>query len=204
MRRVKRLVQAGYDQIAQRFAAADTSHVAPLVTRLVEGLPANPVILDLGCGSGNEQVIPLASRFRLVGVDISRGQLRLAQSRMPLAALVQADLGALQLAPASLDGISALYSIIHLPREEHEPLFKRLHEWLRPGGRALVVLGGADTPIGYEEDWFGAPMYWSHFDAETGLDMLRGAGFDVTDSSLVNDPLDEKGGAHLFALCRRP
>jgi len=194
-------VQVGYDQIAPRFAAADTSHVAPWVARIAADLPSKANILDLGCGSGNEQVIPLASRFSVLGVDISRGQLALAQSRMPSATLVQGDIGSLQFAANSFDAIIALYSIIHVPREEHGALLARIHDWLRPGGRALVVLGGSDTPIGYEEDWFGAPMYWSHFDAVTGLRMLREAGFEVIDSSLVVDPIDDNGGSHLFALC---
>ena len=59
----------------------------------------------------------------------------MAQRRMPGASLMQSDIGSLQFAANSFDAIVALYSIIHVPREEHASLFARMHEWLRPGGR---------------------------------------------------------------------
>jgi hypothetical protein len=41
-------------------------------------------------------------------------------------------------------------------------------------------------------------MFWSHFDAETNLEMLRASRFDIIRHELVRDPMDH--GRHLFAL----
>jgi hypothetical protein len=45
-------------------------------------------------------------------------------------------------------------------------------------------------------------MYWSHFDADTNLRLLRDAGFEIVHDEIVPDPMGH--GAHLFALVRRP
>ena len=67
------------------------------------------------------------------------------------------------------------------------------------GGVALLCLGAGDVAEDHDpESWLGAPMFWSHFDAETNLEMLRDSGFDVIRDELVNDPMDH--GRHLFAL----
>lgn len=202
MHRAKRVVQSGYDQISERWANTPypTDHVRPWIDQVTESLQPGALILDLGCGAGNVEIVRLARRFRLLCVDISRTQLRTASRRMPSADAAQADMGAFHLRPASIDAIVALYSIIHLPREEHQPLFASASSWLKPGAHALFVLGANDTPSGYEGDWFGAPMYWTHFDAETNLRMLRKAGFQIIASAIERDPIDV--GAQLFAICR--
>jgi hypothetical protein len=48
------------------------------------------------------------------------------------------------------------------------------------------------------ESWLGTHMFWSHFDADTNLEMLRASGFEVVLDEIVADPMDH--GRHLFAL----
>jgi len=68
-----------------------------------------------------------------------------------------------------------------------------------PGGVALLCLGAGDVAEDHDpESWLGAPMFWSHFDAETNLEMLRASGFDIIRHELVADPMHH--GRHLFAL----
>lgn len=202
MRNAKIAVRDGYDKIADTWAQDPFpgDYLRPWLSRLVEGLAPGGRILDLGCGSGNPEVVPLSSAYRLVGFDLSRSLLGHASRRMPEADLVEADLGSLELAEGCADAIVALHSIIHVPRAEHAILLAKMARWLRPGGRALIVLGAGDTPIGWEDDWFGVPMYWSHFDADTGLEMLATAGFKIETWAVQPDPPDPLGGAHLFTL----
>jgi len=202
----KRLVARGYDHIAADMLRLATSEPpgrkVGYLERVTSGLPPTARVLDLGCGPGLQSAW-LAARFRTVGADISRGQLALARERAPGASFLLADMSSLAFAPQSFDAIVAFYSIIHLPREEHASLFANMHGWLKPHGRALVVLGSEDTE-GAEANWldFGADMWWSHFDAETGLDMLRAAGFGIVESAIEPDSLIGEGG-HLFAICEK-
>ena len=75
-----------------------------------------------------------------------------------------------------------------------------MRTWLKPGGAALLSLGFSDNPDDYEADWLGAPMTWSHFDADTNLRLLREAGFEITWSEIEEFQAGER---HLFVIARR-
>lgn len=68
----------------------------------------------------------------------------------------------LQQKSESLDAISLLYTVFHLPRVVHVKLFAGIFEALKPGGSLLVTLSphAAET---YEDEWLGTSsrMYWS-------------------------------------------
>jgi predicted TPR repeat methyltransferase len=72
----KRIVERGYEAIADRFAAwqaqiSDESRLAHLAG-LLELLPERPDVLELGIGTGVRSSQILADRGRLTGVDLSR------------------------------------------------------------------------------------------------------------------------------------
>lgn len=200
----KALVATSYDRIASDMLRLATTEPpgrkVGYLERATSGLLSDARVLDLGCGPGLQSTW-LAERYRTVGADISRGQLALARERAPGASFLLADMCSLAFAPQSFEAIVAFYSIIHVPREEHATLFASMHRWLKPGGRLLVVIGSNDWEGG-ETNWLdmGADMWWSHFDAQTGLDMLRDAGFEIVESKIEPDALLGEG-AHLFAIC---
>lgn len=197
------MVADGYDAIADRLAEVrgDGSTVTPWLERLAEMLPTGARVLDLGCGAGIPHTQSLAQRFPVVAVDISRRQLKLALRDVPDAQLVLGDMASIDFQPASFDAVTAIYSIIHVPRHEQPELLAAIRRWLKPSGLAFLVLGASDTPAGYEADWFGAPMAWSHFSAEQSLAILQDASFRILLHDLVTDPLDAKS-RHLFTICQ--
>lgn len=204
----KLVVARGYDRIAEGYLLWRTTlgrekRDLGYIERLAEGLPDGARVLDLGCGAGVPYTAYLSERFETVGDDISRAQLALARLYAPGASLVLGDMSSPPFAPASFDAITAIYSIIHVPREQHEALLEALHGLLRPGGRALVVLG-ANAWEGVDEDWLdlGATMFWSHFDAEASRSMVERAGFRVLESAIEED--DDHDAWHLFVVAKKP
>ena len=142
--------------------------------------PGAPV-LDLGCGAGVPATRWLADRgFDVTGVDLSENQLDLARKLVPEATFLKADMTELDFGSEIFDAVVAFHSIIHVPREEHPALLEKIHRWLRSGGLFLATLTLTDFD-GEDGDWegWGAPMRWSHYDAQTNVTMLRLAGFDV-------------------------
>ncbi len=105
---------------------------------------------------------------------------------------------------ASFDGIVAFYSLIHLPRTEQAILLGRLAEWLRPGGRILVNLGVVDDPGSIEPDWLGAAMYWSSYDAQTNLNLIRQAGFTLIETEILMDDEDGESVPFLWIFAQKP
>jgi len=77
-------------------------------------------------------------------------------------------LTALSFRSASIDAVLALYSLFHIPREQHGDLLKAIANWLRPGGLIAAIMSCSDEPIGYEPDWLGAGhLFWSSHDCPT-------------------------------------
>jgi SAM-dependent methyltransferase len=179
----KQIVATGYDRIAERYAAwtgnALTDERARFVSLLYEHLPAGAEVLELGCATGVPTTRELVKRFSVTGVDISGRSIALAKERVPEATFVQADFTRLDLPPASVDAVIAFYTITHVPREEHAPLLRKIATWLRPGGYFVASLGAGDDPGTVEDDWLGAPMYFSAFDAATNRRLVQEAGLDL-------------------------
>jgi predicted TPR repeat methyltransferase len=91
----KRIVERGFDEIADRFAEwqseiSDETRLRYLAD-LLELLPERPAVLELGVGAGVESSRILAERGRLTGVDLSQAQLRRARERLPGANLIHGD-----------------------------------------------------------------------------------------------------------------
>jgi SAM-dependent methyltransferase len=103
---------------------------------------------------------------------------------------------------AAFDAICSYYAIIHVPREEHQRLLLNFYHMLKPNGFALLYMGVGDLPEDTEEDWFGTPMYWSHYDGETNVKMLKECGFKIIFAKSVADSLSES--VHLFLLAQKP
>ena len=82
------MVASGYDAIADRYAESIRAGRGPetyfrgFLARVLEPIPEGGTVLDLGCGAGLVTA-DLTTRARVVGVDISAGQLELARRNAP-------------------------------------------------------------------------------------------------------------------------
>jgi SAM-dependent methyltransferase len=146
----------------------------------------------------------LAARFHVTGVDLSARHIALAQAAIPQATFIQADMAAVDFPPSSYDAVAAFYSIIHVPREEHTDLLRRIAGWLRPGGLLVATMGANDTPAGVEADWLGAPMYWSHFDSATNRGLVTAAGLELLESREETEDEDGTPVTFLWVVARKP
>jgi len=145
--------------------------------------------LDLGCGAG----IPFPAYFiqhgwSVVGVDFSREMLKLAAHLVPKMEGECGDMGTVRFDPDSFDAITAIYSLFHIPREQHAELFIRFHEWLRPGGQMLFTYAtkaytGQDSFEGTKE-FMGQRLFYSHLTPEQMDAALVAAGFKIESAVL--------------------
>jgi SAM-dependent methyltransferase len=199
-------VQAGYDALAPRFGEWGAQiegdpwerFLEELAGRLAEGAR----VLDLGCGNGTKTA-RLAPRFEVVGVDLSEEQLRLARAAVPEATFLRGDFAELDFPAGSFDGVTAFYSIVHVPRNEHPALFGKILRWLTPGGFFLASMshrGGPDRT----EEWLGVEMFFSGFDAETNRRLVHEAGFELFADEVVWMREPEHEVAFLWVLARKP
>lgn len=183
-------VRRGYDVISDAYLVwndvDDFQARTAYVERFREALPEGSDVLDLGCGAGIPVMKALVDRYRVTGVDLSARQLELARSLVPAATLVQGDMCTIRFPDASFDGAIAVHSITHVPRERHAALFAQIYAWLRVGGLFVACLGASDAPGAVDEDWLGAPMYFSHFDADENRRLVAAAGFALERDDVVS------------------
>ena len=201
-----RLVGVGYDAMADTWeswsgAVGDDPRHAWLESLLAE-LPADAVVVELGCGNGTRETQELAARSRLTGVDLSEEQLRRARDRVPEATFVQGDLTTIELEPGSVDAVVAFYVFNHVPRELLAGVFARIHGWLRPGGHFLASLGAGDVDA-WTGDWLGVPMFFSSFLPATNTRLLRDAGFELLRDETVTITEPEGAVTFQWVLARR-
>jgi ubiquinone/menaquinone biosynthesis C-methylase UbiE len=182
-----RTVQAGYDALAPAFAAWAARIEGDPWDRFLDELASlledGAHILDLGCGAGRVAQ-RLDDRFEVTGVDVSGEHLRLARLNAPAATFLHGDFARLDFPDRSFDAVTALYSFVHVPRQEHAALLGRIVRWLKPGGLFLASLshvGGTDRT----EQWLGVEMFFSGWDAETNNRLVREAGLEPIVDELV-------------------
>ena len=200
----KKTVREGYNVIAERYLSErkrDSEDVR-LLDELIERLPAHAKVLDAGCGAGVPISKMLSERFHVTGVDFSEAQIQLARRNVPHATFLCEDMTELNFPDNTFDGVTSYYAIIHIPREQHQALLANFHRILKPGGLALLCLGAEHLIDDIDENFYGARMYWSHYDRETYLKMLTELGFQLIWSRLVADESCE-GAKHLFVLAQK-
>jgi cyclopropane fatty-acyl-phospholipid synthase-like methyltransferase len=136
----KRIVEAGYDAICERYGKVYAAHHEASELReeyialLLDRLEPASTVLEIGSGNGVPVAQAIAGRHRVTGVDISSGQVELARRQVPAAAFIKADIMATDFPADSFDAVVSFYAILHIPREEHHTLLHRTYRWLRPGG----------------------------------------------------------------------
>ena len=193
------IVERGYDKIAEKYHLARDrfSHEKEL-KEFIKFIPKNGKILDAGCGAG----IPVAktlsdSGFKVVGIDISEKMLELAKKHVPHATFIKMDMANVEFKNESFDGITAFYSLIHVPKEKHEKIFMDFYSILKKGGIALLCLGPEEWEA--TEGYMGTRMFWSQHSPEKSLDMIKKAGFEV----IWDKTITRGGETHYWILARK-
>ena len=200
---VKLTVSTGYDRVADDYLRlfGVSSVRQKKLEEFIERLSPEASVLDLGCGAG----VPVAKtltkqNFKVTGVDISIGQIERARRNVPAATFVQEDMGSLNFAPDTFDGVCAFYSVTHVPRGEHRALVGRVAEWLRPGGIFIASLGASSGD--WSGTWLGVPMFFSHNDPKEAEQIIRDAGLVLELAEFVKQ--DNEATSFLWITARKP
>lgn len=194
------LVRESYNKVADNYSLKrDLFKNQTYLEMLVEKLNPGSTVLDLGCGAG----IPIDKflakyRYKIIGLDISEKQIELAKRNLPSQTFEVKDISELKRNEYQVDAVVSFYAIFHIPREQHEELFKKINSFLPDNGLILVTMGSSEWE-GTEEDFHGAKMYWSHYRAEKNKEIVQQAGFEI-----LFDEVDNSGGEkHLVILARK-
>ncbi|MBD3189356.1 MAG: methyltransferase domain-containing protein [Candidatus Heimdallarchaeota archaeon] len=202
---IKRIVRTGYDKVAEVYLETRREHMERmeemlLIPELTARLPENAQVLDAGCGSGIPITKFLSQTFEVTGVDISPRQIELAKQLVPKADFYCHDVTEILFPDNYLDGIICYHVMTHIPREEQKGIITNFYRMLKSGGIILINFGLLDNPGTVVDDYFGVKMYWSSYDVETNLQMMKDVGFDIIWSKQIFDKITDKQHQYILAM----
>lgn len=216
------LVQQSYDKIAGAYASwAETRPSLRLAytQKLLDLLPRDDGarVLDMGCGAGIPVTQCLCGSDKVaevVGVDISEKMIELARDRCSAlpsggkATFAQVDMTTLSFEDGSIDGVTAFFSLFHLPGSEQPAMLRKIYKWLQPGGVLVCNFNTTNSSSTNVWDYFEAEMFWSGLGVEGSKDMLIEDGFEVLEAEVLEaegevegDP--DHGVSFLWVLARK-
>jgi len=203
-------IRTSYDTVAVSYAAkmVDSIAAAPDVRAalarfadLVRDAGGGPV-LDIGCGPGHVTAHLHALGVDAAGVDLSPGMVDVARRDHPHLRFSVGSMTALDVADASVTGLLAFWSLIHVPDDAVPTVFAEFRRVLRPGGPLLVGFHAGTGSRLKTEGYGGHPMkvYVHRRQPDQVARWLRDAGFTITDERLPDvDPSGQSGIQ--FARC---
>ena len=186
-----------YDRLAPAYAESRVGETHPELEWLVSRLDDGSSVLDIGCGAGVPITRLLAETFVVTGVDVSKAMIRLARANVPRASFLHSDITSVEFDHSTFDAAVAFFSLFHIPREDQPRLFRRIRDWLKPGGYLMCTLS-LDSETGYTEDgFFGEKMYWSNYGLSEYEEMLTGIGFTMQRTTIISHGISEATYASL-------
>ena len=194
-----------YDTVATSYADLLRENLAKepydrvtfaLFAELVQA--AGGPVVDVGCGPG--RITGHLHRLGLdaFGVDLSPAMIEVARRDHPGLRFEVGSMTELDLPDASVAGLLAWFSLIHVPDEAVPAVLAHFHRVLRPGGVLLLGFFTGDQRRLKTEGYGGHPMnvYVHYRPAERVCGWLHEAGFTVEAQILREQP---SPGAALFA-----
>ena len=208
--------RAGYDAMAEQYAELFRTALddAPLDRALLSGFAEmvrrdhlDPQLLEVGSGPGHIAAYLHQLGMAVSGIDLSPAMVALARREHPEISFDVGEMGALDLADASLAGVVAWYSVIHVPASRRRAVISDFHRVLRPGGYALLAFQVGDDTLHLDEA-FGheVSLDFHRLQPDAVAALLDDAGFDLV-ARLVRAPDPTSAAAKIpqgFLIARKP
>jgi ubiquinone/menaquinone biosynthesis C-methylase UbiE len=150
-----------YDRVAEDYANEFRNELnhkpfdRKMLQWLIEKVGNLGTICDMGCGPGQIAAFLHRAEATTCGIDLSAEMVKQAQSLFPEIPFQQGNMLFLTHVPDhSFGGISAFYSIIHIPKSNVQQALRELKRVLRPGGVLLLTFHIGEQVI-HRDDWWG-------------------------------------------------
>jgi len=172
----------------------------PLLAEWVTLLPDQAVLLDLGCGGGQDARYLHRVGHRVLALDRTTALLRFAKARAPSVPFILADMRSIPVRTGTLDGIWAAASLIHLPKRNVAGLLATLRRLLKPAGLLAATLTHGTNSRVTRTGWMPG-RFFARWKKEELTQALRRTGWKVLSIRVVSN--QERKGRWINVIARR-
>ena len=204
--------QTSYDAVADEYVRRifDELQHKPLDRLLLDRFAASvrgmEPVCDMGCGPGQVARYLHERGVEVCGVDLSPAMVERASGLTSGVEFRQGDMLALDVPDRTWAGITAFYSLIHIPRADLERALCELCRVLQPGGLLLVSFHIGNETIHLDE-WWGNPVCvdFHKFQSAEMAGYLTSAGFEI-EEIIEREPYPdvEHQSRRSYIFARRP
>jgi ubiquinone/menaquinone biosynthesis C-methylase UbiE len=200
--------RTSYDAVAASYAdlLRDALAAAPfergilaLFAELIHAQGDGPVA-DVGCGPGRITAHLHTLDLDAFGIDLSPAMINIARRDHPDLRFDVGTMTSLELPDASLTGVLAWFSLIHIPDDAIPGVFAEFRRVLRRGGVLLLAFHAGQGSTLKTHGYGGHPMNVYLHRRTTGhvTTWLKAAGFTV-DAEMLHHPDENTHGAFVYA-----
>jgi ubiquinone/menaquinone biosynthesis C-methylase UbiE len=178
-----------YDHIAIQYISTTSAiRPEPEFDMFWREVSPNGMILDIGCAWGRDCKDLAQKGFSVIGIDLSLGMLRVATSYAEEASFIRADLRALPIKNAIVDGIWCCATLLHLKRHDIPHALAEFRRVLRLNAPCYIQVKQGDGEEVVGSSFSGnRPRFFTYFQVEETCNYGLAAGFRIADVHTYNE-----------------
>lgn len=187
---------ATYDRTVDEYATDTRGEVRktrPMADWFIKNVPGRKV-LEIGCGPGYDAQYFSGHGLTVTAIDLSSGFVAMARKRAPLARVLKMDMRKLKFPARQFDGIWAMASFLHLPKQDGPPTLAGFRRVLKPGGLLFisVKIGRGEKIISKKRYSGGVRNHggikFFAFYGERGFkELLKRCGFNIINTAITKN-----------------
>ena len=135
--RIIKQTKLNYNRIASEFSSK-REHLTDDILYLKKYINKDDSVLDLGCGNGR-LIEMLQSSNKYLGIDNSKGLIKIAKKRYPNFKFQQRDILKLNL-KKKFNTIYSLSVIHHFPKKYHQKFIQIIKKHLNKNGKTIITV----------------------------------------------------------------
>ena len=179
-------LQDSYDAVAAEYVRRIFDELSEkpldrqLLNRFAVDVQGKGTVCDVGCGPGQVAKYLAERGLQVIGIDLSAKMVEQARRLNPAIEFQRNSMLALNVEDETWAGITAFYSIIHIPRDEVISALVEFKRVLQPAGALLLAFHIGEETVHLEE-WWEQPVSvdFVFFQPDEMSDYLQTAGFEV-------------------------
>lgn len=215
MEPIQKDIQSGYDKVAVDYAQKfiNEQDAKPMdqqmLQRFSDEVCGKGLVCDLGCGPGQvgAWLHEHGGVKQVIGIDLSERFIEEARKLHPQLGFRQGDMLDLQEPDNCWAGVTAFYSLIHIPHDQIVDALKEIKRVLKPGG-VLLLTFHVGSEIIHVDTFFEqeVSMDFIFFEPEEMESYLRSAGYEKIETTVREPyaPEVEHQSRRAYIFARKP